>query len=188
MKEFIFLFIANALPRLRISDSCRYLILRWAGVAIPGRLTIRAPIDIRPIGKAGNVSIGPRGFINSGIRFAVPRSTVTIGPSVQIGPNVCFETVSHGMIFSPGIGRGDIDAPIVVEAEVWIGAGAIITQGVRIGRGAVIGAGAVVTKDVEPRTFVGGVPARFIRTIAYPDDGNPAESEPVDVSEPGHRD
>lgn len=185
MREFVFLLLANALPRWRISDSYRYLLLRWAGIVIPGRLTIRAPFDIRPIGKAGNVSIGPRGFINSGIRFAVPRAGVTIGRAVQIGPNVCFETVAHGMTFIPGTGRGDVDGPIVVEDEVWIGAGAIITQGVRIGRGAVVGAGAVVTRDVEPRTFVGGVPARLIRRIAYPDDASAAASEPVDISESG---
>lgn len=170
MRESFFLLIANALPRIRASDACRYLLLRWAGVAIEGRLTIRAPFDIRPIGKAGSVTIGPRGFINSGLRIAVPRARVTIGRAVQIGPNVCFETVSHGMVFTPGVGRGDIDGSIVVEDEVWIGAGAIITPGVRIGRGAVVGAGAVVTKDVLPRTFVGGVPARLIREIFYPDD------------------
>jgi acetyltransferase-like isoleucine patch superfamily enzyme len=55
--------------------------------------------------------------------------------------------------------------PIVVEDEVWIGGGAIITQGVKIGRGAVVAGGAVVTRDVEPGTIVGGVPARFIRKI-----------------------
>jgi len=48
---------------------------------------------------------------------------------------------------------------------VWIGAGAIITDGVTIGRGAVIAAGAVVTQDVPPHTVVGGIPARTIKEI-----------------------
>jgi len=52
--------------------------------------------------------------------------------------------------------------PIVVKDHVWIGAGAIILRGVTIGEGAVVSAGAVVTKDVEPYTIVGGVPARKI--------------------------
>ena len=40
-----------------------------------------------------------------------------------------------------------------------------ILQGVTIGEGAIVAAGAVVTKDVEPRTVVGGVPAKFIKKV-----------------------
>jgi hypothetical protein len=47
--------------------------------------------------------------------------------------------------------------------DVWIGHGATIMAGVSVGTGAVVGAGAVVTKNVEPYTVVGGVPARPIR-------------------------
>ena len=50
--------------------------------------------------------------------------------------------------------------PIIIEDDVWIGSGAIITQGVRVGKGAIIAAGAIVTKDVEPFSVVGGVPAK----------------------------
>ncbi len=49
--------------------------------------------------------------------------------------------------------------------NVWIGSNATILQGVTIGDGAVVAAGAVVTRDVEPNTVVGGVPARLIRRI-----------------------
>lgn len=52
---------------------------------------------------------------------------------------------------------------IIVDDDVWIGAGAIICSGVHIGQGAVIAAGAVVTRDVEPYAVVGGVPAAVIR-------------------------
>lgn len=165
VREMIFLALANHLPRLQWSDKVRHILLRWAGVRIVGRSSIRAPIDIRPAGRAGAVRIGPRCFLNSSLRFAVPRATVTIGRDAQIGPGASFETVSHGMEFVAGKGRGDIDGDIVIEDEVWIGAGAIITQGVTIGRGAVVGAGAVVVKDVPARAFVGGVPARLIRMI-----------------------
>ena len=50
--------------------------------------------------------------------------------------------------------------PIHIGHHCWIGTGAIILQGVKIGDGAVVAAGAVVTKDVEPWTIVGGVPAK----------------------------
>lgn len=52
---------------------------------------------------------------------------------------------------------------VVIGSDVWIGARAIILDGVEIGHGAIIGAGAVVTKKVEPYSIVGGVPARVIR-------------------------
>lgn len=52
---------------------------------------------------------------------------------------------------------------IVVEDDVWIGAGVMILSGVRIGQGAVVAAGAVVTKSVDPYSIVGGIPARFIK-------------------------
>lgn len=52
---------------------------------------------------------------------------------------------------------------IVLGDDVWIGYGATVLDGVRIARGAVVAAGAVVTKDVEPYTIVGGIPAKPIR-------------------------
>ena len=55
--------------------------------------------------------------------------------------------------------RGDI----VIVNDVWIGYEAVILSGVHIGDGAIIGARAVVTRDVEPYTIMGGVPARPIR-------------------------
>lgn len=53
--------------------------------------------------------------------------------------------------------------PIVIGNHVWIGERATILKGVTIGDGAIVAANAVVTKDVEPNTLVGGVPARVIR-------------------------
>lgn len=52
---------------------------------------------------------------------------------------------------------------VTIGHDVWIGHGVTVTAGVTIGTGAVVGAGAVVTRDVDPYTIVGGVPARFIR-------------------------
>ncbi len=52
---------------------------------------------------------------------------------------------------------------VTIGHDVWIGHGATILPGVTVGDGAVIGAGAVVSKNVDPYTIVGGVPARKIR-------------------------
>lgn len=57
----------------------------------------------------------------------------------------------------------DSKGDIVIGNDVWIGYEAIIMSGVHIGNGAIIGARAVVTKDVEPYTIVGGIPAKPIR-------------------------
>ena len=55
--------------------------------------------------------------------------------------------------------------PIHIEDKVWLGANVTILQGVTIGEGAIAAAGAVVTKDVEPKTVVGGIPAKLIKRL-----------------------
>lgn len=57
----------------------------------------------------------------------------------------------------------DNKGDIVIGNDVWIGYEAVILSGVTVGDGAIIGARAVVTKDVEPYTIVGGVPAKPIK-------------------------
>ena len=51
----------------------------------------------------------------------------------------------------------------IIGNDVWIGCNAVILAGVTVGDGAVIAAGAIVTKDVEPYSVVGGVPAKHIK-------------------------
>lgn len=53
--------------------------------------------------------------------------------------------------------------PVVIGNDVWVGYGAKILQGVKIGDGAIVAAGAVVTKDIPPYAIVGGIPARIMR-------------------------
>lgn len=80
-----------------------------------------------------------------------------------------FATVSQGSMLctaSHNITSPDhelITAPIVIENQAWVAAGAFVGMGVTIGEGAVVGARAAVFKDVDPWTVVGGNPATFIK-------------------------
>lgn len=114
-----------------------------------------------------NIHIGRNVFINAGCHFQ-DHGGVTLGDGTLVGHNVVFATLNH--LLDPAHRAEMIPAPIVVGRNVWIGSNATILQGVTIGDGAVVAAGAVVTRDVEPRTIVGGVPARMIRRIELPED------------------
>lgn len=139
--------------------------LKLAGVSIIGRPFIIPPIIIYPVDKIANVTIGENTFINMFCRFGCPTANIVIGNNVAVGPNVSFETVNHGLVYSSNFGRGTVSKRIIVEDKVWLGAGVIVLQGVTIGEGSVICAGAVVTKDVEPYCVYGGVPAKMIKAI-----------------------
>lgn len=53
---------------------------------------------------------------------------------------------------------------VIIEDDVWIGYGAIILSGVKIGKGSIIAAGSVVIKDIEPYSIAGGNPAKYIKS------------------------
>jgi|Deesub1362A_J573_1020465.scaffolds.fasta_scaffold09908_1 maltose O-acetyltransferase len=165
IRESFFLYLANHLPRISKIDKFRYIFLRLAGMKINGKVIVCSPVEVRLIGAAKKITIGEGTFINSGVRFSCLYSNINIGRNVLIGPRVCFETISHNSFFSENGDREIVTKPITVEDDVWIGAGAIILPGVRIGRGAVVAAGAVVNKDVEEYTLVGGVPSKVIKKV-----------------------
>lgn len=74
-----------------------------------------------------------------------------------------FATLNHRL--APEDRKTTYPAPILLVKNVWVGFNATILQGVTIGDNAVVAAGAVVTKDVEPNTIAGGVPAKVIKNI-----------------------
>jgi acetyltransferase-like isoleucine patch superfamily enzyme len=82
-----------------------------------------------------------------------------IGPRVSIvGADHIYDKPGIPIIFS---GRPELN-PTIIEQDVWIGCGAILIAGVRIGRGAIVAAGAVVTKNIPAYEIHGGVPAKRI--------------------------
>jgi acetyltransferase-like isoleucine patch superfamily enzyme len=90
---------------------------------------------------------------------------VSIGNDVYTGPLVQILAINH--VYSdpktPIREQGITAQGITIEDDVWLAAGAIVLDGVRIGRGSVIGAGAVVTDDIPPYSIAVGSPARVVR-------------------------
>ncbi|MGH9356826.1 MAG: sugar O-acetyltransferase [Terriglobia bacterium] len=109
------------------------------------------------------ISVGHNVFVNQNCTF-YDLGGLSIADDVMIGPNVSIITSSHPI--EPPQRRSFVVAkPIAIERNVWIAAGATIIGGVTVGENSVVAAGSVVTKDVPPNTFVGGNPARVIRSI-----------------------
>jgi maltose O-acetyltransferase len=90
---------------------------------------------------------------------------VRIGNHVMIGPVVQMYTAAHDLHAEVRNRGMEVAKPITIEDNVWIGGGAILLPGVRIGRNAVVGAGSVVSRSVPANTVVAGNPARVIREI-----------------------
>lgn len=109
-----------------------------------------------------NIFFGKGVFVNSGCKFQ-DQGGIYIGDGCLIGHNVVLATLNHHV--DPARRGGMVPKPIRLGNDVWVGSGAVVLPGVTIGDGAVVAAGAVVTKDVPPRTVVGGVPARPLKTI-----------------------
>lgn len=140
-------------------DEVRGLLSELFGYRVPESLRVYPPF-YTDFGR--NITVGRDVFINACCHFQ-DHGGVTIGDGCQIGHNVVFATLNHGL--SPEDRQNTYPVPIVLGRNVWVGSNATILQGVIIGDNAVIAAGAVVTKDVEPATIVGGVPAKVIRRI-----------------------
>lgn len=108
------------------------------------------------------ITIGKNVFINHACSF-LDMGGITIEDSVLVGPKVSLITENHPI--DPRDRKTLICKPILIKRNAWIGAAATILPGVTIGENAVVAAGAVVTADVLPNTIVGGVPAKFIKSI-----------------------
>lgn len=140
-------------------EEVRELLSELFGYRVPESLRVFPPF-YTDFGK--NITVGENVFINACCHFQ-DHGGVTLGDGCQIGHNVVFATLNHGLKPEE---RGDtIPAPVTLGRNVWVGSNATILQGVSIGDNAVVAAGAVVTKDVAADTVVGGVPAKFIKHI-----------------------
>jgi maltose O-acetyltransferase len=110
-----------------------------------------------------NIRLGERVFFNFNC-VVLDVCPVTIGSFTLFGPAVQIYTPMHP--FNAELRRREeFGKPVEIGSDVWVGGGAIILPGVRIGSRAVIGAGSVVTRDVPEGVFAAGNPCRAIREI-----------------------
>ena len=112
------------------------------------------------------VSVGDNAYLEIGNSFINLNSNIccfdkiTIGDGTVIAEDVIIRDSDDHDILYDGYEK---TKPITIGNHVWIGLRATILKGVTIGDGAIIAAGSVVTKDVPPKTMVGGVPAKVIK-------------------------
>jgi acetyltransferase-like isoleucine patch superfamily enzyme len=148
------LWILLAITAYIPSRTVRNTILRLFGMKINhailyGGFHIRTP---------SKISIDRGTIVGHGITLD-GRNGIRIGKNVNFSSEVMIWTMQHDYNDSYFGAKG---GPVIIEDDAWISVRAIILPGVTIGKGAVVAAGAVVTKDVEPYTVVGGIPAKKI--------------------------
>ncbi|AYL99363.1 acyltransferase [Mucilaginibacter celer] len=135
--------------KIIIGDGCRI----WSHI---GTTQISA-------GPRAVIEIGENTFINTGA-IITSRKNIRIGKNCQIANQVIIMDDDFHDVYAREKTCSAKEA-IIIGDNAWIATRATILKGVTIGDGAVVAAGAVVTKDVLPYTLVGGVPAKFIKSL-----------------------
>jgi maltose O-acetyltransferase len=111
-----------------------------------------------------NIELGERVYFNFNC-VVLDVCPVRIGSFTLFGPAVQIYTPMHPFDAEQRRGK-EFGKPVEIGSDVWVGGGAIILPGVRIGSRAVIGAGSVVTRSIPDGVFAAGNPCRVIREIA----------------------
>jgi maltose O-acetyltransferase len=110
-----------------------------------------------------NIELGERVFFNFNC-VVLDVCLVRIGSYSLFGPAVQIYTPMHPLNAELRR-REEFGKPVEIGSDVWVGGGALILPGVRIGSRSVIGAGSVVTRDIPDNVFAAGNPCRVIRDI-----------------------
>ena len=137
---------------LSLQDNSLFKSSGWA-VLGPGSQTI--------VGPDARLTVGEGTYINANTKINCSNS-IEIGYDCAISFEVLImDNDSHCLTVS---GRArPATQPVAIGNHVWIGARVTVLRGITIGDGAVVAAGSIVTKDVPPKTLVGGAPAKIIR-------------------------
>lgn len=128
---------------------------------------IEPPLRANWAGK--HVHFGNNIYANFNLTL-VDDSHIYVGDGTMFGPNVTVATAGHPVLPElRGAAPYQYNLPVHIGKNCWIGAGALILPGVRIGDGSVIGAGSVVTKDIPAGCVAAGNPCRVLREIGEQD-------------------
>lgn len=142
----------------------RERLLRELIPAAGGDLSIEAPFYCD---YGGQITLGDRVFFNFNC-VILDVAPVRIGSGVLFGPGVQVYAATHPLHAADRRSGLEAGRPVTIGDEVWIGGGAIVCPGVRIGDRSVIGAGSVVTRDIPADVFAAGNPCRVIRRLERP--------------------
>ena len=140
----------NVLPFSDV-ESRNALLAELLGKPLPDKAVIHSPYYCT---YGLGTELGERTSVGQACSF-LDLGGITIGPRTMISPKVTLVTEGHPVELAERYEFITV-APIVIEADVWIGAAATVLPGVTIGHGSVVGAGTVVAKDVPPMTVVTG--------------------------------
>jgi maltose O-acetyltransferase len=110
------------------------------------------------------IAIGERVFMNFDCTI-LDCGPVTIGDGVQVASGVQILAADHPREPEARASGLEFGRPVVIEDNVWLGAGVIVCPGVRIGRDSIVGAGSVVIRDVPAGVMAAGNPCRVIREL-----------------------
>ena len=158
--------------------------LRLDGIAFIG------PRCELQVGPRGTLELGRWSWVGHGCKIRSHEGIVSIGAKTVLGQECTISSYQHVFIGRECViadrvmlidfdhGMVEVERPIRVQGiykrdvdvghNVWIGYGACILRGVKVGDNAVIGTNSVVTRDVPANAVVGGVPARIIRMRKAP--------------------
>jgi maltose O-acetyltransferase len=111
-----------------------------------------------------NVTLGDRAFLNYDV-VILDCAPVRIGEAALLGPRVQLIAADHPQAAEDRAGGLEFAAPVTIEDEAWVGAGAIVLPGVTVGRGSIVGAGSIVTRDVPGGVVAAGNPCCVLREL-----------------------
>jgi virginiamycin A acetyltransferase len=151
---------AHVSPLADLDDS-----VRGSTLTIGAGTRIDAFVKVKFAGGTADITIGEECQLNSGC-VLYSGNGIVIGNGVLVAANVVLAPTNHAIVDLTRPIRAQGFAPsrggIAIEDDVWIGAGAVLLDGARVGRGAVIGALTLIRGEVEPYSIVVGNPPRAV--------------------------